>query len=222
MTYFKMPLDWDEMTEELTLEEKGRLICAMVAYAKGEEYLLSGNERFVFTHYKKLIAYDKEVADKTAIVSRSNGKKGGRPKTQKTQQVFEKPRETQRNPEEKEGEKEKAKENEKESNKEKDKEKEKEREPEKEAHIGCARVRPSLEEVRAYCKERGNRVDADAFCNYYTANGWRVGKNPMKDWKAAVRTWENNGIDNKRGEKGESGNVFADYKPLTGFRHGNV
>ena len=49
---------------------------------------------------------------------------------------------------------------------------------------------PTLEDVKAYCQERGNRVDPERFIDYYTANGWKVGKNPMKDWKAAVRTWE--------------------------------
>lgn len=49
---------------------------------------------------------------------------------------------------------------------------------------------PTLEDVKAYCSERGNAVDPEKFMDYYTANGWRVGKNPMKDWKAAVRNWE--------------------------------
>ena len=49
---------------------------------------------------------------------------------------------------------------------------------------------PTIEEVTAYCKERGNRVDAQQFIDFYTANGWMVGKNKMKDWKACVRTWE--------------------------------
>lgn len=49
---------------------------------------------------------------------------------------------------------------------------------------------PTLEEVEAYCMERNNRVDAARFIDYYTSNGWKVGKNPMKDWKAAVRNWE--------------------------------
>ena len=49
---------------------------------------------------------------------------------------------------------------------------------------------PTLEEVKAYCRERNNGVDAERFLDYYTANGWKVGKNPMKDWRAAVRTWE--------------------------------
>lgn len=54
--------------------------------------------------------------------------------------------------------------------------------------------KPTLEEIKAYCLERGNMVDADTWFNYYTANGWKVGKNQMKDWKAAVRTWEKNGF----------------------------
>lgn len=49
---------------------------------------------------------------------------------------------------------------------------------------------PSVEDVRVYCQSRSNSVDAEAFHSYYEANGWKVGKNPMKDWKAAVRTWE--------------------------------
>ena len=51
---------------------------------------------------------------------------------------------------------------------------------------------PTVEDVKAYCMERGNTVDAQRFVDYYTANGWRVGKNPMKDWRATVRTWEKN------------------------------
>lgn len=49
---------------------------------------------------------------------------------------------------------------------------------------------PTIEEVRAYCLERSNEVNPDSFIDYYTANGWKVGRNPMRDWKAAVRQWE--------------------------------
>ena len=49
---------------------------------------------------------------------------------------------------------------------------------------------PTLDDVQAYCFERGNNVDPQRFVDYYSSNGWKVGKNPMKDWKAAVRTWE--------------------------------
>ena len=56
---------------------------------------------------------------------------------------------------------------------------------------------PTVEEVEAYCFERNNRVDPERFVDFYSSNGWKVGKNPMKDWKAAVRTWEKrDGPDN--------------------------
>lgn len=55
-------------------------------------------------------------------------------------------------------------------------------------------IKPSLEEIEEYCRERNNQVDAQKFYDFYTSNGWKVGKNPMKDWRAAVRTWERSDI----------------------------
>ena len=49
---------------------------------------------------------------------------------------------------------------------------------------------PTLEEIKSYCDERNNLVDPERFYDFYSAKGWMVGKNKMKDWKAAVRTWE--------------------------------
>lgn len=51
---------------------------------------------------------------------------------------------------------------------------------------------PTVEQVRAYCLERKNGVDPQKFVAHYEAVGWKIGKAPMKDWKAAVRTWERN------------------------------
>jgi hypothetical protein len=51
-------------------------------------------------------------------------------------------------------------------------------------------IAPTQKQVDDYCKERNRGVDSTRWFNYYTANGWMVGKNKMKDWKAAVRTWE--------------------------------
>ena len=50
--------------------------------------------------------------------------------------------------------------------------------------------KPTLEQVRAYCKERENSVDAESWMDHYESNGWKVGRNAMKDWRAAVRQWE--------------------------------
>lgn len=48
---------------------------------------------------------------------------------------------------------------------------------------------PSVRDVEGYCRENGYAVDAERFVDYYSAVGWKVGKNPMRDWQAAVRTW---------------------------------
>ena len=50
--------------------------------------------------------------------------------------------------------------------------------------------KPKLEEVLEYCLERNNNIDAESFINFYESKDWKIGKNKMKDWKAAVRTWE--------------------------------
>lgn len=51
-------------------------------------------------------------------------------------------------------------------------------------------VKPTVEQIAAYCKERNNRIDPEEFFNHYEGNGWKVGSNSMKDWKAVIRTWE--------------------------------
>lgn len=51
-------------------------------------------------------------------------------------------------------------------------------------------IKPTVAEIAAYCKERGNDVNPQKFFDFYEAKGWRIGKDPMKDWQASVRTWE--------------------------------
>lgn len=76
----------------------------------------------------------------------------------------------------------------------KDKEQDKDKDKDKDKDIGAQKVKkftpPSIAEVSEYCRERGNTVSPNKFLNHYESNGWKVGKNPMKDWRAAVRTWE--------------------------------
>ena len=67
---------------------------------------------------------------------------------------------------------------------------------------------PTVEEVRAYCQDRQNGVDPQRFVDYYSSNGWMVGKNKMKDWKAAVRTWEQR--EKPKAHAGKSSNPFLD------------
>ena len=69
---------------------------------------------------------------------------------------------------------------------------------------------PTLEDVKAYCQERKNNIDPERFIDYYTAKGWKIGKNPMKDWKAAVRTWEKNKFDKPAQETPQEANPGFD------------
>ena len=76
---------------------------------------------------------------------------------------------------------------------------EKDIEIEKEIHSSASTTtkrkrfeKPSISDIKQYCMERNNNVNAEQFYDYYESNGWKVGKNSMKDWKAAVRTWEKN------------------------------
>ena len=70
---------------------------------------------------------------------------------------------------------------------------------------------PTVDDVRQYCYERGNNIDAEAFVDYYTARGWKYGQGrPVVDWKAAVRTWE------KREKKEEPKGFVYDYGSMEG------
>lgn len=69
-------------------------------------------------------------------------------------------------------------------------------------------VKPEPEEIAAYCAERQNGIDPEQFYDYYEANGWRMGQNPMRSWKAAVRTWE-------RKKAGSSGENTPEPAPTT-------
>ena len=75
-------------------------------------------------------------------------------------------------------------------------------------------VKPTLEEVKAYCEERNNNVDPEKWMSYYESNGFMVGKNHMKDWKACIRTWERNSNSTKGKDKQHDDDVFGrrDYR----------
>ena len=121
-----------------------------------------------------------------------NGGKGGRPPKPK-----ENPNETQpkpkQNPNETQSE---PKGNPIEIEEEREEEIEKEQEGKKENIYGAkapARssfTRPTLLEVKAYCEERHNGIVPEQWYDFYEANGWKVGRNAMKDWKACIRSWE--------------------------------
>lgn len=73
--------------------------------------------------------------------------------------------------------------------------------------------KPTISDIEQYCMERNNNVNAEQFFDYYESNGWKVGKNSMKDWKAAVRTWERSEYrkpNSKKNSKEDAMNVVKE------------
>ena len=103
-----------------------------------------------------------------------------------------------------------------------EKELEKDIEIEKEIHSSAKSTttkrkrfeKPTLSQITQYCLERNNNVNAEQFYDYYESNGWKVGKNAMKDWKACVRTWERNGYDRPIKKKNNKQDTLNDMRDL--------
>lgn len=72
-------------------------------------------------------------------------------------------------------------------------------------------VRPTIEEIEAYIAEKGYTFSAQAFFDYYEANGWRVGKNPMKKWKAACANWQRMEQERKKQKPNQYGSNNEDH-----------
>lgn len=74
--------------------------------------------------------------------------------------------------------------------------------------------KPSISDIKQYCMERNNNVNAEQFFDYYESNGWKVGKNSMKDWKAAVRTWERSEYRKPTQKKNSKQDAINDLRDL--------
>ena len=97
------------------------------------------------------------------------------------------------------------------------KEKEKETEKEKGGDARGGRfVRPTVAEIHNYCVKRSNTVDAQSLWDFYESKGWMIGKNPMKDWKAAVRTWERRETKSKKPSGGQKYDKESNVKAGAG------
>ena len=79
--------------------------------------------------------------------------------------------------------------------------------------------KPTLEEIKKYCLERKNSINPIQFFDFYESKGWLIGKNPMKDWQAAIRTWEQNQAKYKNAPKTQEsgGNFDYDNTPYRAF-----
>ena len=185
------------------LDDATRLQCydAVASYAiTGIDPELNGVAKAIFALIKPQIDANNKRYN-NGCKGAEYGKKGGRPVTKNPIGVNDENPigDTSKNPigvndeNPKETPNEKENENVNENENEKEKENESPSETKREKQAKEKRTRfsaPSVDEVRDYCRERGNSIDAETFVDFYASKGWKVGNSPMKDWQSAIRTWE--------------------------------
>ena len=179
--YVPIFFEWLDVTQDLTAEEKGNLIDAVVSYASGREFehLLSGAPcKIAFRFLKGQVDRNAAISDVRRQARQGKSQQPAADDNKEEQTI------TNDNKTQQTG-----------SNfpKEKDKEKEKEKEKKKDSEPQKRFTPPTVEEVAQYCKERNNGIDAEHFVDYYTARNWCLSNGKKAaDWRACVRTWERN------------------------------
>ena len=188
--------------EPLNDAERGRLFTACLTYSMtGAEPDLRGNERFVWPTIREQIDRDsKKYSDFCKKQQENIRKRWDTAVYDGTSGIPDDTKHT------------------------KEKEKEKENilsSPNVEDSIARTPARkrftpPTLAEVTAYCRERQNAVDPQRFIDYYTARGWKLNKTSMKDWKAAVRTWEGKQRDSATAQRSSLDETRAVLRRIAG------
>lgn len=195
MNYLQIFADKEALMEPFDDAERGRLLTAMLAYALHDELIeLTGNERYIWPVFRQMIDQSRK--------SLQNKQAGGRARAEascdqhasadasRNQQTSsrrqQEPADTKQDQADNQQEQAEAPINQESriKNQESGTKSEGER-----ARATARFTPPTPDEVRAYASEKGLTVDADRFCDFYASKGWRVGSQPMRDWKAAVRGW---------------------------------
>ncbi len=207
--------------DSLSDEDRGKLLRAIFAYEDGEEVELSGMLQTIFLLMTERLDSDRERYAETCARNRANGMKGGRPsksgESPETDGSAPENGETEENPREPGGISVKPKKPDTDTDMDMDTDTDMEtdcvykRGGAPPTHTASSKPRfqkPSLDDVKAYCAERGCGVDAQRFVDFYESKGWMVGKSPMRDWRASVRLWE----QDARGEPGKNNDEVIEYK----------
>lgn len=201
--YAALPYDYLEEMEALNDAEFGRLTRALLAYSMtGEKIALCGNERF---YAKRVMAQEdrfKASYDDVSAARSEAGKAGAAARWQNGKGIFANGKDGTAIPG-----------NGKNGNTETNTETETYTLPSDDGKRDTRATRftpPTVDDVAAYVSEKGYHVNAERFVSFYQQKGWMVGKNRMKDWKAAVRNWETRWKDDHGAESKASGNVFLE------------
>ena len=198
---FIMYTEYREHASLLSREQQGDLFMAVMNYAAGDELPeLDGMTQMAFSFIKTQMDRDNEKYQKMVEARREAGKKGGRPpkangfdeKAKKANGFFEK------------------------QTKAKKPDNEDDNVDVDDTYIGVGSVKrtkfvpPTHQDVAEYCRERGYcNIDVERFIDFYSSKGWMVGKNKMKDWKAAVRNWARQDMATK--PNNTRGNKFTNF-----------
>lgn len=201
--YAALPYDYLEEMEALNDAEFGRLTRALLAYSMtGEQIALCGNERF---YAKRVMSQEdrfKASYEEVSVVRSEAGKAGAAARWQNGKRIFAN------------GKNSKAiSANGKNGYTETNTETNTDTLPSNDGKSDTRGARftpPSADDVSAYVQAQGYHVNAERFVAFYEQKGWMVGKNHMKDWKAAVRSWETRWKDEHRPQEKSSGNVFLE------------
>lgn len=172
--------------QALSMEQRGMLFTSLMLYASGQEpEEMDPVTAMAFSFIKSQMDKDIEKYNETCAKRSEAGKLGGRPKKQEEAKKANGFSENQK----KQGKAKKA-----------DNEYDNDNDLLKENTKRKVFSTPTVDDVRAYCLERNNKVDPQQFVDFYESKGWMIGKNKMKDWKAAVRTWERSETKTRLGE----------------------
>lgn len=201
--YAALPYDYLEEMEALNDAEFGRLTRALLAYSMtGEKIALCGNERF---YAKRVMSQEDRFKASYEDVSTARseaGKAGAAARWQNGKGIFANGKYSTAIPA-----------NGKNGNTETNTETETDTLPSDDGKRDTRAARftpPTVDDVAAYVCEKGYHVNAERFVSFYQQKGWMVGKNRMKDWKAAVRNWETRWKDEHGAVSKASSNVFLE------------
>ena len=175
---FVLYTDYRQHTALLSVEEKAQLLDAIFAYAAGEEVELTGMALMAFSFIKAQMDRDNAKYEEKCEKRKIAGSKGGLAKASNAKQKVANVANAR-------------------SAKQKvanvadtDTVTDTVTDINSEVKPRSVFKPPTLDEVKEYCWERNNGIDAQSFIDFYSSKGWMIGKNKMKDWKAAIRTWE--------------------------------
>ena len=172
---FVLHIDSLEILDDLTNDQAGVLFKAIKAYQNDDEFNLESIVKMVFIPFKNQFIRDNEKYTKTCERRAVAGSKGGKQKVANASKCLQKVANVADS----------VSKNKSDSKSDSDSDS-------KVIKKTSRFTPPSLEDVKQYCNERMNHVNADDFIDHYTAANWFRGKTKIKDWKACVRTWEKN------------------------------